>query len=490
MQQMSKISTNVSLICLLGLFLLFVAVPSIANTRNYFEILGITSNASDDEIKSAYRKLSMKYHPDRLVHLTPEELKLAEAKMKDINIAYNILSDPNKKMNYTNSTDSEQFQSRHMSEQIENTLHQLENSRNLSADSVNFILKNLAEFLPSLIESDDKQMFQRYIKAMKATSHHNSGASVGILKTLMLMETIQDFTFGLNVSLDYYQGDFPTEMISKTASEILLKIRIDSPQDAKELLQSLMEYSSVLVTFDAGVRLTNFPKWNLNMAGALYEFAVQNKLINSPQSLLSFANDYAKHLLDNRQREEPIKAFIRSQFNYTLSLLKEASANEIFTIIKNLHGVQQGIAYEEWIRNGSRDHVTASDVLKILKESRGYADHWLTNNFGKNYSQNGQEILSRIKTINKTFVPEFSRLNPTQEEVKEFIKLSGFSWGEYTMARVKPGRKSEADYRVKHSFEPRPQLDSNNFEITTVRGGDFKQIGNSATISCKMFYSR
>lgn len=490
MQQVLKLSTAVNLICLWGLFSLFVSVQSIAMTQNHFDTLGITSSASDDEIKLAYRKLSMKYHPDRLVNLTPDELKLAEAKMKDINVAYSILSDPNKKVNYMNSIASEQFQPRQMSEQIENILHQLENSRNLSADSVNSILKNLAEFLPGLIESDDKQMYKRYIKAMKTVSVHSSRASVGILKTLMLMETIQDFTFGLNVSLDYYQGTFPTEMISKTASEIFLKIKIENPQVAKELLQSLIRFSTVSISFDAGVRQTHPPKWDLNMAGSLYEFAVRNQLINNSHTLLSFANDYAKHLLDNRQREEPVQAFIRSQFNYTLSLLKDASVEEVATIINKLHGVEQGIAYEEWIRNGSREYVTASDVLKILKESRGYADYWLTNNFGKNYSQNGLEILNRIKTINKAFVSEFSRLNPTQQEVKEFIRLSGFSWGEYTMARMKPGKFGVADYTVKYRFEPQSQIGSNNFEITTSSGGVFKQIDNRATILCKMAYGR
>ena len=57
---------------------------------DYYETLGVNRNASKDEIKSAYRKLAMKYHPDR----NPGD-KSAETKFKDATEAYQILSDPN-----------------------------------------------------------------------------------------------------------------------------------------------------------------------------------------------------------------------------------------------------------------------------------------------------------------------------------------------------------------------------------------------------------
>ena len=62
---------------------------------DYYETLGVNRNASKDEIKSAYRKLAMKYHPDR----NPGD-KSAETKFKDATEAYQILSDPNKKNSY------------------------------------------------------------------------------------------------------------------------------------------------------------------------------------------------------------------------------------------------------------------------------------------------------------------------------------------------------------------------------------------------------
>ena len=63
--------------------------------RDYYEVLGVSKSASDDEIKRAYRKLAMKYHPDR-----NQGDKNAEKKFKEINDAYDVLKDPNKKSNY------------------------------------------------------------------------------------------------------------------------------------------------------------------------------------------------------------------------------------------------------------------------------------------------------------------------------------------------------------------------------------------------------
>ncbi|WP_395687025.1 DnaJ domain-containing protein, partial [Caenimonas koreensis] len=68
-----------------------------ATKRDYYEILGVPKNASDEEIKKAYRKLAMKYHPDR--H-EGDNKSASEAKFKEAKEAYEMLSTPDKRAAY------------------------------------------------------------------------------------------------------------------------------------------------------------------------------------------------------------------------------------------------------------------------------------------------------------------------------------------------------------------------------------------------------
>lgn len=68
--------------------------------QDLYSVLGVSKTATEDEIKNAYRKGAVKYHPDRQTGKSDEEKKEAEEKFKDISHAYEVLSDPDKKRNY------------------------------------------------------------------------------------------------------------------------------------------------------------------------------------------------------------------------------------------------------------------------------------------------------------------------------------------------------------------------------------------------------
>ena len=65
-------------------------------SKDYYKVLGIQRSASSDEIKKAYRKLALKWHPDK----NPDNPEEAQSKFQEINAAFEILSDPEKKKTY------------------------------------------------------------------------------------------------------------------------------------------------------------------------------------------------------------------------------------------------------------------------------------------------------------------------------------------------------------------------------------------------------
>ena len=68
--------------------------------KNYYDILGLKKDCDENDIKKAFKKQSLKWHPDRWATGTDEEKKIAEDKFKEINEANSVLSDPQKRKNY------------------------------------------------------------------------------------------------------------------------------------------------------------------------------------------------------------------------------------------------------------------------------------------------------------------------------------------------------------------------------------------------------
>ena len=75
-----------------------------ARNRDYYKILGLEKNATPEEIKKAYRKLALKYHPDRNSE-SEQSKKIAQRKFEDVSDAYSVLSDPKKKNMFDQGVD-------------------------------------------------------------------------------------------------------------------------------------------------------------------------------------------------------------------------------------------------------------------------------------------------------------------------------------------------------------------------------------------------
>lgn len=78
------------------------------DSKGYYKTLGVPENASQDDIKKAFRKLSMQWHPDRWVNGTEEEKRKAEEEFKRINEAHTVLGDEEKRRQYDSGVDDTQ----------------------------------------------------------------------------------------------------------------------------------------------------------------------------------------------------------------------------------------------------------------------------------------------------------------------------------------------------------------------------------------------
>lgn len=68
--------------------------------RDYYDVLGVSKNATQDEIKKSFRKLSLQWHPDRQAGKSDKEKEEATKKFQEVAEAYEVLSDKDKRAHY------------------------------------------------------------------------------------------------------------------------------------------------------------------------------------------------------------------------------------------------------------------------------------------------------------------------------------------------------------------------------------------------------
>ena len=78
------------------IFLIFLLLIGLALSADYYKTLGVKKNANKKELKKAYRKLALKYHPDK----NPKNKEKATQKFEELSTAYEVLNDPTKRRIY------------------------------------------------------------------------------------------------------------------------------------------------------------------------------------------------------------------------------------------------------------------------------------------------------------------------------------------------------------------------------------------------------
>ena len=105
---------------------------------NYYQILGISRNATENEIKQAYKALAKRYHPD----VYPGDSTFAEKRMKEINSAYETLSDPKKKSKYDSTLNGYTYQTTYTNKTSYDDIYKKYAQKNGSDFSEKFHFKN------------------------------------------------------------------------------------------------------------------------------------------------------------------------------------------------------------------------------------------------------------------------------------------------------------------------------------------------------------
>lgn len=420
-----------------AVLIITTAITITTFAQSHYQTLGLPETATQAEIKKTYRKLAMKYHPDRHQDNGTEE------KFKAIKNAYEALSRNGEIDNTTANI-----------EQVEVILEKLQSNEMLSHATVAGLISKLGAIYFEIASSSNPTLHQNFQKALIAIANIQAADPADIIQALTRLDTIQDFTYGMYPNLDANAPPLPLDRVAETTAEIIDHLQFTTMSQAKNFLENLAAFTTTPLLLPIGnYKQTYAPKLNSKLAAAVLKFGVRHNMITDASSLLSFANTYSNKILDDRQRETPLQMLLRARPEFVLSLMKSATIGPAQQIINNLYGMNQALAYEEWLRSGIKTGITAEDILTLIQKTRTYANHWLQNRFGSDYKLQAQKILDRIHTVNLTIAADFHNLNPSKEQIISFIQLSDFKSTEYTVSRLFPNQLAARDYKVQTEFQ-------------------------------------
>lgn len=230
-------ATKYCLICLgISLTYLFLLEQSLsAPHEDFYDILGIQRTATDDEIKRAYRKLSIQYHPDRIKSTNPEHKKAATDKFIKISQAYEILKDADKRKQYDMNGSDIFFDGSDTNSSISSIFFSIsctflkKKKQTLEIMMIVHLIKNLISFLSNskpqiliLLNSSDNLSLEKKILRMKISSF--SRKKIQILKTM----TSKSF------SKTYFSAKIRTTILNKQMIMRILKKMVHLPRHLKK----------------------------------------------------------------------------------------------------------------------------------------------------------------------------------------------------------------------------------------------------------------
>lgn len=301
----------------------------------YYDILEINKNASDDEIKKAYKKLALKWHPDKNI----ENKESAEKKFKDISQAYSVLSDKQKRNEYDMTLDFESFNNFKSSKTNHNTHKNNYNYYNY--DNGN---NNTYDYYSN---EDAEKLFREFFKDMDLPNTQNSRFDKFIKKTNYKTNHKKNMKFDDHSDFNDYQNNNNSEIIVSNINCTL-----------EELYTGCIKKLKV---YDEIVNFTVVPGW---MTGQGMTFS--GLFPNNPNKKLKLAVNEIPHQTFKRNNND---------LSCTLNITYQEALNGFEKKIKKLDD-SEILVKLKGIKSSNYIHIIKGEGMPIRKDKKqvGYGD--------------------------------------------------------------------------------------------------------------------